>query len=65
MIVLDTSIFIDAIIPFDEMRHIRASHLLDIISERGLDIYEPCLLEIELSGVLARYKPRDSCGIYQ
>ena len=59
MIVLDTSIFIDAIIPFNMERHSIASKLLSIVSEQGLNIYEPQILTIELSGVLVRYKPRD------
>lgn len=58
MIVLDTSVFVDAIIPFDVKRHDLALNLIDLISRRGLEVYEPQLLEVELSAVLVRYKPR-------
>ena len=60
MIVLGTSVLVDAIIPFDAKRHALASKLTGTISERGLKVYEPPLLAIELSGVLARYKPKEA-----
>ncbi len=59
MIVLDTSILVGAFISFSKDRHDIGTTLIDLISDRGLDIYEPQLLPIELSGVLVRYKPRD------
>jgi len=49
MIVLDTSVFVGALIPFDVKRHYKSIALIDLISERGLDIFEPKLLVIELS----------------
>ena len=41
MIVLDTSVFVDAIIPFRKDRHELASGVVDLISEKGLELYEP------------------------
>ncbi len=59
MIVLDTSVFVDAIIPFDRERHRKSTTVLDVISKKELEVFEPRLLVVELSAVLARYKPRD------
>jgi len=36
MIVVDTSVFVDAIIPFDRGRHHKSTTVLDVISEREL-----------------------------
>ena len=59
MIVLDTSAFVDAIIPFDRERHRKSTTVLDVISKKELEVFEPKLLVVELSAVLARYRPRD------
>jgi predicted nucleic acid-binding protein len=59
MIVLDTSILIDALIPFNIDRNRKSIMVLDIISEKNLDIFEPKLFIIELSAVLIRYKSRE------
>jgi len=60
MIVLDTSVFVDAIIPFKKDRYELANNIIDVISRRGLSLYEPKLLVIELSGVLVRFKAMDA-----
>ncbi|RLF02119.1 MAG: PIN domain-containing protein [Thermoprotei archaeon] len=60
MIVLDTSVFVDAIIPFRKDRHELASGVIDLISEKGLELYEPKLLIVELSGILIRFKTIDT-----
>jgi len=59
MIVLDTSIFVDAIIPFDHERHRKSITVLEVVSKKELEIFEPRLLIVGLSAVLARYRPRD------
>ena len=58
MIVFDTSMFVDAIIPFDCKRHRMSATVLDAVSKRGLEVFEPKLLVVELSAALARYRPR-------
>ena len=58
MIVFDTSVFVDAIIPFDCERHRMSATVLDVVSKRGLEVFEPKLLVVELSAVLSRYRPR-------
>ena len=58
MIVVDTSVFVDAIIPFIRGRHHKSTTVLDVISEKELEVFEPKLLVVELSAVLARYRPR-------
>jgi len=60
MIVLDTSVFVDAIIPFHHERHQKSINILGAISGRDLEVFEPRLLIVELSAVLVRYKPRDA-----
>ncbi len=57
MIVVDTSVFVDAIIPFRRERHELSLKLFDTLSSRNVPIVAPLLLVVELSGVLARYKP--------
>ncbi|MEM3070787.1 MAG: hypothetical protein QW638_07840 [Candidatus Bathyarchaeia archaeon] len=54
MIALDTSIFVDSIIPFNRARHGLTSEILSTISRRGLKIHEPKVLMVELSGILVR-----------
>ncbi|MCS7365447.1 MAG: type II toxin-antitoxin system VapC family toxin [archaeon GB-1867-035] len=60
MIIIDTSTFIDAIIPFKKDRHKISLNLLNKISQLNLIIYEPKIFIIELSGVLTRYKPKEA-----
>ena len=59
MIVLDTSVFVDSIIPFNHERHRKSITLLEVVSKKELEVFEPKLIVIELSAVLARYKPRN------
>ncbi|AEM38204.1 PilT protein domain protein [Pyrolobus fumarii 1A] len=57
MIVLDTSVYVDALIRFDAERSRRSLRVIDVVSRRNLPVYAPMLLVVELSGVLARYRP--------
>ncbi|RLI13703.1 PIN domain-containing protein [Candidatus Bathyarchaeota archaeon] len=60
MIVLDTSVFIDALVPRSGKRHAHALSLMKIISERELAVYGPKILLVELACVLSRYRgPED------
>ncbi|BES82399.1 type II toxin-antitoxin system VapC family toxin [Pyrodictium abyssi] len=59
MIVLDTSILVDAVIPFDEHRRSIVRRVLRAVEEAGAVVYEPRLVLVELAGVLARYQPPD------
>jgi len=54
MIVLDTSVFTDYLVVFDENRHRKAKKFIDEISERDFIIYGPFLFEVELAGILRR-----------
>ena len=54
MIVIDTSVFIDYLIKFDDKKHEIAKNFFNEISKKDFILYEPFLFEIELSGVLRR-----------
>ncbi|AKG92130.1 putative nucleic acid-binding protein, contains PIN domain [Geoglobus ahangari] len=54
MIVLDTSVFTDYLVVFNENRHQKAMKFVDELSEHDLVIYEPFLFEVELAGILRR-----------
>lgn len=54
MIVIDTSVFTDFFVNFDEERHRKAKVFFDKISEGDFIIYEPFLLDVELAGILRR-----------
>ncbi len=54
MIVIDTSVFTDFLVNFDEERHYKAKVFFDKISEGDFIIYEPFLLDVELAGILRR-----------
>ncbi len=54
MIVIDTSVFIDYLIKFDDKKHKIAKNFFNEISKKDFILYEPFLFEIELSGVLRR-----------
>lgn len=58
MIVFDTSVFVDAIIPRVKSRHELAMDILSAVDARNLAVFEPKVFLVELAGVLARYKPR-------
>ena len=51
--------FVDSIIPFDYDRHRKSATVLEVISKKELEVFEPRLFVVELSAVLARYRPRD------
>ncbi len=57
MIVLNTPVLVDAIIPFDHERHNESINVLEVISKKELKVFEPRLLIAELSAVLTRYRP--------
>jgi len=64
MIVLDTSLFTDYLILFEEDRHRKAKELFNQISEHDFIIHEPFLFEVELSGILRRkYSKKKSVEI--
>ena len=54
MIVIDTSVFTDFLVNFDEERHRKAKMFFDEISKRDFTIYEPFLFDVELAGILRR-----------
>jgi len=54
MIVIDTSVFTDFFINFDDKRHKKAKMFIDSISTRDFIIYEPFIFDIELAGILRR-----------
>ena len=56
MIVLDTSVLVDALLPRLERRHEAALSLIQILSEKEALIYGPRILLVELACVLSRYK---------
>ena len=54
MIVIDTSVFTDFLVEFDENRHCLVKKFFDKISEHDFIIYEPFLIDVELAGILRR-----------
>lgn len=56
---IDSSIYIDSIVPKSEERHIRAKEIIKLASESGIDVFEPRIFIVELVGVLSRFKPKD------
>ena len=56
---IDSSVYIDSIVPKSEERHIRAKEIIKLASESGIDVFEPRIFIIELVGVLSRSKPKD------
>ena len=55
MIVFDTSIYIDALIPLKEKRNNDAKEIIRITTRGGFEIYEPRTFIVELAGVLSRF----------
>ena len=55
MIVFDTSIYIDALIPAIENRNVHAREIIKITTNRGFEIFEPRTFIVELVGVLSRF----------
>ena len=58
MIVFDTSIYIDALIPAIENRNVHARETIKITTNRDFEIFEPRTFIVELVGVLSRFKRR-------
>ncbi len=56
MIVLDTSVIIDALLPKLGDRNRRASEVLKTVGERAAAVYAPRVFKIELASVLSRRK---------
>lgn len=59
MIVIDTSIFIDAIFNFDESRNKKAKAFFRILQQNAIPIVEPEIFRIELVGQLSRRMRKD------
>ena len=65
-LVVDVSVFIDALFVYDEERSERARSLFRVVSRRGYSIFEPAIFGVELASQLARRKPRrQSRKIYE
>ncbi len=58
MIVFDTSIYIDALIPATEKRNAHAREIVKIATNQNFDVFEPRTFIVELVGVLSRFKRR-------
>jgi len=59
-VVVDTSVFVDSILEFDEYRtNIIAEDLLETIQNESLEIVNPVLFRVELAGVLSRKLPEN------
>ena len=54
MIVVDTSVFVDLLAPRDPNRHELAKKLFSLVERRGITIYAPRLMVVELISVLKR-----------
>jgi predicted nucleic acid-binding protein len=54
MIVIDTSVYIDALFVFDEHRYELVKNFFRIVQNEGLKVVEPEVLKIELIGQLVR-----------
>ncbi len=58
-VVVDTSVFVDSILEFDEYRTKIAEDLLETIQNESLEIVNPVLFRVELAGVLSRKLPEN------
>ena len=58
-VVVDTSVFVDSILEFDEYRTKIAEDLLETIQNEFLEIVNPVLFRVELAGVLSRKLPEN------
>ncbi len=59
MIVVDTSVFIDAIFRFDENRYELMRKFFRLVQNSGLSIIVPEVFKVELIGQLVRRTKRD------
>lgn len=57
--VVDVSVFIDRLFTYDNARSNRAHEVFRLISEYGINIFEPQVFGIELISQLIRRKPRN------
>ena len=57
--VVDTSIFVDSVLEYDESRTKMAEDLLETIQSASLEIVDPILFKVELAGILSRKLPRN------
>ena len=53
-VVVDTSVFVDSILEYDESRTKMAENLLETIQNASLEIVSPILFKVELAGFLSR-----------
>ncbi len=58
-IVVDTSVFIDLILEYDENRTQKAEKTLMLIQERSFKIVNPVIFKVEIAGVLSRNLPEN------
>ena len=56
---IDSSVYVDSIVPKSKERHARAKEIIKLVSESGIDVFEPRIFIVELVGVLSRFKPKD------
>lgn len=59
MIVVDTSVYIDALFIFDEHRYELVKNFFRIVQNKGLKVVKPEVLKIELIGQLVRRTKKD------
>jgi len=59
MIVVDTSVYIDALFVFDEHRYELMKNFFRIVQNEGLKVVEPEVFKIELIGQLVRRTKKD------
>ncbi|AIG98443.1 putative nucleic acid-binding protein [Archaeoglobus fulgidus DSM 8774] len=59
MIVVDTSVYIDALFVFDEHRYKLVKNFFRIVQNEGLKVVEPEVFKIELIGQLVRRTKKD------
>lgn len=56
---IDSSVFVDYIVPKFKDRHNKAKKLIKLAVELDEDIFEPRILLVELAGILSRFKPAE------
>ncbi|ALM76141.1 type II toxin-antitoxin system VapC family toxin [Thermococcus barophilus] len=59
MIVIDTSVFIDALFNFNEERNKKAKRFFRLVQDNSIQIFEPDIFKIELIGQLVRRLKHD------
>jgi len=61
-VIIDTSVFIDSLLEYDELRTKKAEKLFKLL-QNVLEIIEPLLFKVELAGVLSRRFPKNQVEI--